>query len=183
MYFYQSGFRKQLIKALLRLLLESYFDLVMCTFINLHSFFVYPEFGQTFFGTVDDSICSTTTIAYTFIIVTFPYYGFKMIEAYQGNFDRGGIFAEILMEGVRKDEYYASMYTFNFMARRFLTAGILIFGNDYAFSQVTLLMLFSTINFIYIVSTRPLDTAKENVIELFNEFSILLCGHLFSVFL
>jgi hypothetical protein len=45
------------------------------------------------------------------------------------------------------------------------------------------LMVFSTINLVYIVSTRPLKTRVENNIEIFNEFCILGCTYVLNVFL
>jgi len=44
-------------------------------------------------------------------------------------------------------------------------------------------MVFSTINFIYVATVDPLETGKENKIEVFNEICILTCAHLYNIFL
>lgn len=106
-----------------------------------------------------------------------------MINKYQGRLEEGGEFVEFLIQDLKVDDYHSSMYLIYFLIRRFLTAGILIFANRSPYFQCTFLMLSSTINFIYLSSSRPLSTRKENAIELFNELCILLCSHLFDVFL
>lgn len=69
------------------------------------------------------------------------------------------------------------------MARRFLTAAVLIFMTSTPFFQYAYLLIASTINGIYLFVIRPLQTKQENRIELFNEFCILLCTHVYSIFL
>ena len=44
-------------------------------------------------------------------------------------------------------------------------------------------MVFSTINFIYTVTVKPLVGRQENRIEIFNELCILLCAHTFNIFI
>jgi len=44
-------------------------------------------------------------------------------------------------------------------------------------------LLFSTINFIYLVSVKPLEDRKQNRIEYFNELTIMLCSHIYNIFL
>jgi len=38
-------------------------------------------------------------------------------------------------------------------------------------------------NFIYLVSYRPLNTKKENFVEIFNEFTIMISAHITNIFL
>lgn len=45
------------------------------------------------------------------------------------------------------------------------------------------LMIFSTVNFIYVFTVFPLDDTKENRIEVFNEICILACAHIFNILL
>ena len=44
-------------------------------------------------------------------------------------------------------------------------------------------MVLSTTNFIYQWVVKPMEQQKNNYIELFNEFCILLCAYLMNVFL
>ena len=45
------------------------------------------------------------------------------------------------------------------------------------------MLVFSTINFVYHVSVYPFDSKKQNIIELFNELNIMVCCHLYNIFL
>lgn len=69
-----------------KLFLESYFDIVICTMLNLVSFKRsknVSDFAE-FFGTRDDAVCSTITIVYTIMILFFPFYVYKVIRSYEG---------------------------------------------------------------------------------------------------
>ena len=89
----------------------------------------------------------------------------------------------ILMEEVDPYEYHASMYNVYFLIRRFFTGLTLIGLVTVPFFQCFLLLVFSTINFIYLVSVKPLEDSRENKIEIFNEICILLSAYLYSIFL
>jgi hypothetical protein len=43
-------------------------------------------------------------------------------------------------------------------------------------------MSFSTLNFIYQWTTKPMIKPLENILELVNEYCILLCAYVMSVF-
>ena len=43
-------------------------------------------------------------------------------------------------------------------------------------------MWFSVINFVYLYTVKPLETRKENLIELINEFCILECAYIYNIF-
>ena len=75
------------------------------------------------------------------------------------------------------------MYIVYFLIRRFLTGTLLIVFVEYPFFQCVLLLVMSTMNFIYIVSVKPLENTKQNRIEIFNELCIMVCAHLYNIFL
>jgi len=75
------------------------------------------------------------------------------------------------------------MYNIYFLCRRLLSGFFLVFFSDNPMFQVTSLMAFSVINFIYQASERPFEGTQANCIELFNEFCILQCAYLMHVFL
>ena len=87
------------------------------------------------------------------------------------------------MDGVNPRDYHSSMFTVYFLLRRLVTGFVLLALIDYPFFQCMFLMVFSTTNFIYVSSVKPMETKKENYIEIFNELCILLCSHLYNMFL
>lgn len=44
-------------------------------------------------------------------------------------------------------------------------------------------MVFATMNGIYLISIKPLDSNHANRIEIFNEICIIACSHIVNVFL
>ena len=114
----------------LKLFLECYFDLVICTAMNITSFTRTKNFEEfkEFFDTMDDTFCSTLTILHAIFVVVFPLYSFYLIHSNQGKFEKKEGLLEVLMEGVNPHSYHSSMYTFYFLVRRFLTGiGLVIF--------------------------------------------------------
>ena len=43
-------------------------------------------------------------------------------------------------------------------------------------------MIFATVNFVYLYTEKPLKHRKDNIIECFNEISIVLCIYVMHVF-
>ena len=87
------------------------------------------------------------------------------------------------MTGVNPHNFHASMFTVYFLLRRLVTGIILIALIQWPFFQCAFLMIFSTINFIYISTVHPMETRRENWVEIFNEICILTCAHLYNMFL
>lgn len=87
------------------------------------------------------------------------------------------------MTGVNPKNFHASMYTFYFLCRRFLTGLLLVVCVEFPMFQCAILLIFATSNFIYLTSVKPMASKKENAIELFNEFCIIICAHLYNIFL
>ena len=87
------------------------------------------------------------------------------------------------MDEINFNDYHSSMYTFYFISRRLLTGfGLVVFSESPLF-QCNSLLVFSTINFIYLVNCRPFLSAKLNRIEIFNELTIIFCSHMYNIFL
>lgn len=86
---YQSDYWNEFVVASFKLFLETYFDLVICSSINLFAFYksANREDLMEFFSSRDNVICSTITIVYSFLVVFFPIYVFFYIKAQNGKFD------------------------------------------------------------------------------------------------
>ena len=58
---------------------------------------------------------------------------------------------------------------------------MLVASHNYPGLQVTCLMKFALINFIYTISVQPYETNNKG--EIFNEFCIIMCAYLMNTFL
>lgn len=88
-----------------------------------------------------------------------------------------------MLEAVKTHDYHSSMYNVYFLVRRFFSGIILVIFHAHPYFQVSFLMVFSTINFVYLSTVKPMESKKENYIEIFNEFGILMCAYVMNIFL
>ena len=112
-----------------------------------------------------------------------PVIVYKLIKFSEGKTLSEDGLVGIVMEGVNPHSYSASMYTFFFVLRRLFTGILLVVFHQYPFFQCSSLLVFSTVNFIYIVSEKPFEGTAQNRIEIFNEVCIMGCSHIFNIFL
>ena len=124
----------------LKLYLECYFDLVVCSFINVDAFLMTKnndELKSFFTESSDDIFCSTLTLFYFVMVLAFPVFVFMILRKFQGKFDHPYIpdIVCVFMDGVKTDDYHSSMYNVYFLGRRFLTAFVLVWLRDYPFFQ------------------------------------------------
>ena len=87
------------------------------------------------------------------------------------------------MEGVKPSCKYASLYSVFFLIRRFLTGLGLVVFVDSPLLQCNCLLLFSVVNLFYLFTVKPFENSKQNIIEIFNESTILACGYFYSIFM
>ena len=127
---YKDSYIGSSVDSTLKLFLESYFDGVICTSINITAFIKTKNNDELleFFTGRDNLICSIITITHVFFVLFFPIYSNYLIKNNQGNFKKMDGLLAILLEGENPYNYYASMNTFYFLLRRFLTGiGLVIF--------------------------------------------------------
>ena len=84
---------------------------------------------------------------------------------------------EFMLEENKFDTKLRALYQIFFMGRRFLTALILTLMSDWPFFQCTIMMIFSTINLIYLYVVQPMQTRTENRLAVFNELCITIFSH------
>jgi len=135
---YEDDHLRQVGMETMKLYLECYFDLVICSFINVDAFIVAEskeDLKQFFTRSNDDILCSTITIFYTVLVFAFPVFGFMIVRKYQGKFDDDDVpeIVGVFMDGVRTDTYHGSMYNIYFLFRRFLTAFVLVYVRSFPF--------------------------------------------------
>jgi hypothetical protein len=87
---------------------------------------------------------------------------------------------EPYLEGSSHRTYHSAMINVYFMYRRFLMVLVFIFFQEYPSFQVTILTVFTVINFLYTAAAKPYQ--ENNLCEIMNETAILLCGYLMNVF-
>jgi len=184
MYFYDPNASKNLKNSYIKFFMEAYFDNCFCTFLNLTSLLRAKDLNL-FFSTRDDIFSSMVTIFYVLTILAFPVWVFFKIKAKLGYLNHKENLENIgfLYEGVKIKQGVHAYYNVFFLSRRLLTALVLMFLKENPFFQCQFLLVFSTMNFIYMISEQPLSTPKENFIEIFNEFTIMISAHITSVFL
>jgi hypothetical protein len=131
MFVHEDDYWDSFVDGSVKLFLESYFDLVICTAINISSFFRSKNLQdfKEFFGTSEDILCSTISITYMMFVVFFPYYSFKYIKHHENRLEKMEGFLNILLEGVNIEKYHGYMFIVYFLIRRLLTGiGLVIFA-------------------------------------------------------
>lgn len=112
-----------------KLILESYFDISMCTLINVLAFIESKDLSL-FWSTTDDIICSLITIIHSFIIVILPFFSLYLVTSHwKKDVDpdqKLSLWLPIIKVDIRQDNYFASLSTVFFIFRRLLTVLVLI---------------------------------------------------------
>ena len=124
---YEENYWNQFVKSSYKLFLESFFDLVICSLINVFAFFNSADKFSTFFESWENIGCSTLSIVYSILIIFFPLMAWRSIQYNQGRLKlHQSDFVRVIMEGVDPHSYHASMFTVYFLVRRLFTGFILI---------------------------------------------------------
>jgi hypothetical protein len=168
---------EELKMAFLKLMLETYFDLAIGTFINIQAFIECQglrEFSQ-FFRTFTDFSCSAITIVMLVAIVTLPIWIFRLIsknrkdvhkEEFQDKYP--WLFEELSVTG-----YDIALYQFYYLLRRVYLAFIVVFMPFRPVLHCLSFIALSLANLIYLLRHQPFKKFKETGIEIGNEICIL----------
>ena len=89
----------------------------------------------------------------------------------------------MLIDGFKTNSILKIIYSIIFIVRRILTVIIIMYMMSYPFFQSTFLMIFSAINLLYTFSLYPFKERLENRVEIFNELTIYINQHLFTLLL
>lgn len=132
----------------------------------------------------NDLFCSLATIFYGIGLIGFPLYGLGLINLNFNDLHRSSMLKNhgYWYADLNTKSRLTANYNIIFLVRRLLTTVTLVFW-DVPFFQATFLLVISTINFIYTTVVNPFDTKKANIIECFNEFTILLSLYAANLFL
>ena len=78
---YEPNYWKYFLRSIVKLYMESYFDLIFCTLINVAALLESKDIKvfEQFFATRNDIVCSIITLFYAFMSIVFPIYGLVMI--------------------------------------------------------------------------------------------------------
>lgn len=176
--------------ALTKLVLETYIDMVLASFLMIFSFL--EDYRGEFlfslhFSTFADGLNSTIGMIYIFVVLGLLFaVRSKSKQIHQQrliNQKKAGEVAWVFFDGIRLDTLDRASYNYFYLMRRFITAFVLIGMEKSPFFQCVFLLALSTINICYLVATRPLKDSSENKIELANEFTICFASHLLTYFL
>ena len=83
----------------------------------------------------------------------------------------------VFFDQINTKSLLQALYSEFFMVRRLITAFILVFMAKWPFFQLALMIEMSLIHLIYMIVIKPLEKS-ENKLEVFNELTIYLCGHM-----
>ena len=138
-----------------RYILEACLDITICILIQIH-YLGNSEFST---GTRFETVNSVTTIVLGVAIVLFPIF---MIVFYCKSFAKWGdedfeAKYGAVYEGLRKDKLSSLAYPVLFVTRRAVFAFVAIITIDNIFLQIQTLLLFSTIQLIYLIKCRPFE--------------------------
>ena len=135
MFGHEDDYWNSFVDGSVKLFLEGYFDLVICTAINVFAFIRSKNIDdfKEFFSTPNDIMCSTISITYSFLLIFFPFYCYKYIKHHQGRLEKKEGFLSVFLEGVSIEQYHGYMYTVYFLTRRLLTGLGLVAFADYPF--------------------------------------------------
>ena len=136
MWAYEAKTWLQMKSTFKKLFVESYFDLLFCSFINMIALIEALDI-DIYFKRRSDWICSAITIFYSAAVFMFPVYVAVVILK---NFDKLDTKKVSEHHGIYYDECrttsrVTALYNVIFMLRRLITTAVLIFLRDHAFFQ------------------------------------------------
>ena len=173
MVFYSRNYMLDWWQSTLKLLIESYFDISICSLLNLYAFWLVKDDAVEIasFFEEDNLFCSIVSIFHTLILVLTPIVGYYVMKKQNPNSrDKWLVF----YRDHRNDTLMRALFTVFFLWRRLITAMILIFMEQLPFFQMTFLTIFSFANMWYLIDTDPLPSKSATRSEIFNELSIYL---------
>ena len=190
--------------AFQKLVLETFTDLCLITFLQLIYFYnpsnilqklwakqgVYDmEIGTTlFYSGFGEFFCHFCAFITCLIFVIFTLYGGLMIiidHRYMKLPDQNMRKKyKVLMDGTRQGGLSPKLQNISYMLRRYVVVAIIIFLQNYASIQIILLLVISLLNQCYLAQVKPFEDKRQNKIDIFNEvilsasyIIVLIYGH------
>ena len=172
----------KIMSPLLKLVMETYFDITLAVFLQTHfTFSVSKNPAESMGGSASNMVNICLNFFLLGVVIVFPVAMRSIIKASGQNTTKAiKIRAQfhIFIEGVVREKAGQSMFHFFFIARRLVSAAVLVFLDQFPYLQISVLMLLSCYNMVYLVAESPLNDKRENTIEAFNEMCILLFCYL-----
>ena len=130
---YEKCYYDHLEQQCCKLILESYFDVSICSFINLLAFMESRnamEFYE-FFRTYDDIMCSIIVLVHILLVILLPIFCHYIQKNACGTVydfeEEKSPWLPIIQEDIRQDNLVSSLYTVIFLYRRLVTSIVLVF--------------------------------------------------------
>ena len=186
MHVYSESKLADTVSEMFKLFIEGYYDLAMCVALHNISFSEkYDEnntFADIYFSNATDSWISVVNLIITVLVLCAPIYCHYLLRVNQHQIDSSHFQEkyEVLLEG-NTSSLESSLYTVYFLYRRFLSVLILVFLDQWPFFQCTFMMVLSSINVVYMLVVKPLQSKGDNRLDLFNEACILAVCHCMTI--
>lgn len=169
-----------------KLVLETHFEITMCAVLGMIQITQLDQATGSrftpFFIYSSDQINSLLSMFHLVWMVVFPsYFTYRLVTQFHClDQDKTREELEFLLEENKHDSRMRALYQVFFMSRRFLSVMVLVFMTDWPFFQCSFLMIFSTINLVYLIAHLPLLTNFENILNFINELSIVIFSHMMT---
>ena len=147
---------------IIKLFLESIFELTICLILAFIGFEESGDFG-IFWRTQEDVFCSVTTVITSIAIVIFPFFVYYTIKHHFKHLKEREVRNKYgsLYEGMNIKTSFTAQYNTLFMARRILIVYILIFMINLPFFVVQFLLIFSIAHLVYLIGYRPFSHKRD----------------------
>jgi len=148
--------------ASLKLFLEYYFDNCINVFLALIGILQFVNNENIYWSnlTTGDWFNVSLSLSCTIGIFVFPLFAKRVIDRQFQILEKKSVKSEYgyLYEGISTSNIMQAHFNTFFMYRRWLTSVVLIYMTDIPFFQCHFLMIFATIDMIYLVTYMPHDT-------------------------
>jgi hypothetical protein len=129
---YEDSYTNTFAQASAKLFMESYFELFIFTLINIIAMVDSIQLGilGQFFSTPLEITSSVLVFIIVFTFFVYPIYGAVSIHKNQGrlHLKKVKVYLSPFLQGLKLNNYHATMYNVYFLLRRFMTAWILVFS-------------------------------------------------------
>lgn len=170
-----------------KLFMESYFELLIFTIINVLSFEGSINAGtfKQFYSTPLEVVSISLVGAYLLLFLIYPIFGAVLIYMNQENLKYGKVPSQLkpFLEGLKMNNFHSLMYNIYFLIRRIMTAVILVTAQDHPYFQCCCITVLSLLNLLFQIMNKPYKLKKDNYMEIFNELCILVSAYMMCIFL
>ena len=177
-----SRAKASVFKAIIKLVVESFLDLVLASFMNLANII---SVGSISIARADfiNTVLMFATVLFVLVIPPVAYLSIKGSFPLPKKAKQTLKFklVNVLIPDLRRNELSALMANVHFLNRRILTVVILMWVNHSYFQNVLFIWL-SLVQLCYLFTIRPFIDRNNNRVEIISEVCVYICCYLMLLF-